>query len=342
MKNEYNPNMTHQTTIYRRYQNAREGKNVYEELVKMAEGVKDLPIAPMDLASMIMDEVEDYEATWDMVYDEHLITGNVEKVMNGMFDKISALEPEKRMEVMNQMLQGFQACTDETNGDGSNEPLDYSPEAEKELQTKLKSIVSYLRISPAALERMKKQVLKNGNYMATAAAFRREGFALKCITAMDMYLTRVQKGENIVPVVAVLDTCIMVDMEAIADGSRAGECFELVATILIALLVFVATIYVISKLLEAKTVADAVLYALSGFGLVHIADKIEDPLVPTMGNLAVMGRHLIRRGTEALKEGFETMKEKLMNPQYDGDYFEEVDDVEFNQWDEMTDNMYVY
>ena len=78
MKKEYNPNMTHQTTIYRRYQNAREGKNVYEELVKMAEGVKDLPIAPMDLASMIMDEVEDYEATWDMVYDEHLITGNVE------------------------------------------------------------------------------------------------------------------------------------------------------------------------------------------------------------------------------------------------------------------------
>ena len=71
---------------------------------------------------------------------------------------------------------------------------------------------------------------------------------------------------------------------------------------------------------EAKTVADAVLYTLSGFGLVHIADKIEDPLVPTMGNLAVMGRHLIRRGTEALKEGFETMKEKLMNPQYDRNY----------------------
>ena len=36
------------------------------------------------------------------------------------------------------------------------------------------------------------------------------------------------------------------------------------------------------------------------------------------------------------------MKEKLMNPQYDSEYFEEIDDVEFNQWDEMTDNMYVY
>lgn len=359
MKNEYNPNMIHQAKIYRRYQNTKEGKALFDEMVKMAEKVDELPHTPKELAERIMDQVENYEANWDMVSDVKKISGSVDFILEELFLKIASFVPEQRMEILRQLYFGFGMMGEadiqaELNSGMSAQelyrkkyarPIHWTPQAEEELETKLKERINHLRIHPAALERMKKKILKNNNYVATAAALRKDGYALKCITAMELYLTQCKKGEDMLPELAALNACSYVDLEAIADGARVGRCFETAAEMLFVVLLITVVVCAIGLILAVDAPLDILLVVVGGLGLMELIEMIGQIITPLVGQMAVIGTHLVKKGAEALEEGFETLKEKVMASQCDvcleiEDEFEEEENYE--AWDEMTDNMYVY
>ena len=361
MKNEYNPNMIHQAKIYRRYQNTKEGKAVFNELVKMAEQVDDLHYEPQDLAQRIMDQVENFETNWDAISDVKKISGNVNSVLEDMFVKISKFVPEQRMEILRQIYCGFCLFEDKASQEeleaGKSEqdiyqekyarPIRWTSAAEEELKMDLKKKVHHLRIHPAALDRMKRKILKNQSYVATASALRRDGFALKCITAMDLYLTEWKKGEDNIPELAALNACEFVDLEAIVDGARVGHCFETAAEILIAILLITVAVTAVGLIAAAEAPAEIILVAVSGLGLMELIQMSGQIITPLVGQLAVIGHHLVKKGVEALEEGFETLKEKMKASQYDEcveDDEEEIfeENETYDAWDEMTDNMYVY
>ena len=342
MKNELNPNMIHQTKIYRSYSNVKENKSLFNELVAMAERCDDLPYDPRRVAQDIMDQVEHYETHWEHVSDTQKISGNVDSIIHGMFDKISGLEIEERMEILRQMLLGFSLFVGEEEGQEQEwtDPAQYPAEAELELQNKLKKRIHHLKISPAALKRMKKGILKNDNYVATAAAFRRDGYTLKCITAMDMYLTEIENGEDNIPELAALNACMYVDLEAIADGARVGGCFEAVASALIGVLLIVVGLCAIDLILKANTVGDIVLITLSGMGLIGLISDTGQFFSRQVGYLGVMGTHLLKKGIRALVEGFDNMMERAKEAQEE-DYIVEEEEGGV-MWDETTDRIYVY
>ncbi|MBQ4504772.1 MAG: hypothetical protein II983_03785 [Firmicutes bacterium] len=342
MKNEYNPNMIHQAKIYRSYSNVnvREDKSLFNELVTMADRVKELPYDSREIAERIMDQVEAYEANWEHVSDTRKISGNVNSIINGMFDKISSLEPEQRIDIMQQMLRGFTVFTEGEESRESTDPVGCMADMERTLQNQLKTKIHHLRISPAGLKRMKKSLLKDENYVATAAALRNDGYALKCIVAMDMYLTEIKNFEDNIPEKAALNACMYVDLEAIADGARVGGCFETVASVLVIVLLITVCICAIDLLLKAKTISDIVLITLSGLGLIELTDKMGDVLIRQIGHLAVIGTHLIKKGVETVVEGFDTMMEKAKEAQEEDYIVEEEEGGVF--WDETTDRIYVY
>lgn len=341
MKNEMNPNMIHQAKIYRSYRNVREDKSLYNELVAMAQRSKELPYDPREIADRIMEQVEAYEANWEHVSDTKKISGNVNSIINEMFDKISPLEPEQRIDILQQMLRGFTVFTDGEESQEHTDSMDCMANTERKLQEQLKSKIHHLRISPAGLKRMKKGLLKNQNYVATSAALRRNGYALKCITAMDMYLTEIKNGEDNIPELAALNACMYVDLEAIADGARVGGWFEAAASILVVALLITVAVCAIDLIIKAKTISDVVLITLSGLGLIELTDKMGDVFIHQVGHLAVIGTHLIKKGVEIVVEGFDTMMEKAKEAQEEEDYIvEEEEEGVF--WDETTDRIYVY
>ena len=70
---------------------------------------------------------------------------------------------------------------------------------EEALQKDLKNVVNHNHISPLRVNWMKEKALDEIPYVATAAAFGKGSYDLKCITAMDLYLNSLRTGEAMSP-----------------------------------------------------------------------------------------------------------------------------------------------
>lgn len=335
---KYTTNSLHEGKIYNTYRETDSGEKLAVTLATMA-GEEGIPVAnSVTLAEKIMAEVEHYEDTCDLVSED------VHAAMESVFDSLSRLEPEARMEAMDQMLFGFTLFSDEEalaklkNGisgealyQQSCSRIPYSPEAEAELQKKLMAKAENLRLSRGALERMRTALRNSGDYVATSAALGRDGYTLKCAVAMDMYL---RNREHITPEEAVLNACCFVDLEAIADGVRVGEILETVSCGLTAVRVVVMFCKVTSLMVAAKSLSEFFLIALVGVVMMEAATMVGMFLSRQIGKLGVVGARLVKSGAETLAEGFDRIcaaaeAETEETNYVDATYYNVENEVEF-------------
>lgn len=352
MSKNYQPKLKNQIKIYRTMRGRRPRRLLFvnhdtsmtlsKKMETMAKGVRNLPMKPADIASRIMNEVEHFEDVWLRVFDETKMADSLDAILDQMYEQMSALEPEQRMETMRQMLYVFRLNSDrkiqELLGAGWNEIDLYREKyqklltdfykSEKELQKELKDIVSQNQISPMRVAWMRDNVLEGIPYVAAATAFGKGSYELKCITAMDLYLNSLGTGEELSPELAAIHTCMGVDLEAIADGARMGGWFESTAVGLMWILLIVASLCVDVLVIAALVTGGplAFLAAIAGYLGLELLYKLGDCFARQMGNLGVRYASMLKRGSNDLREGLDTMCENMM----------EFQRVEY-EWDDDTD-----
>jgi len=342
MKKKYQPKLDHQIKIYRTMRGRRPprmlfvNRNTYvtlsDKMESMAKGVKNLPMDPSEIVSRIMKEVEHFEDTWVRVFDETILSDSLDAIMDQMFEKMSALEPEQRMETMRQMMYVFTLHSDrkiqDMLDDGWDEIDLYQKyyqkrltaryDSEEILQKELRNAVNQNQISPLRVQWMKEKVLDGIPYVATATAFGKGSFELKCITAMDLYLTSLETGEEMSPELAAINTCMYVDLEAIADGARMGGCFESTAVVLMWILLLVVSLCVDALVLVSLVTGPfAFLVAIAGYLSLELLYKLGDCFARQMGNLGVRYASMLKKGNDDMREGLHAMYENLMESQRD-------------------------
>ena len=330
MMNEYK---VHAGKIYNHNSNLGTGRTLFDEMIKMAENAGNTSDKSVELTNRIMDTVKMYDSVWNDTADEIICSGNAGSVLDQMFEKLmkSRLTPQERMEVMRQMLNGF------TQNDF--EPVIYSPEEEEKLQNDLKAAAEHLHISSEALKKMKKRILKNREVVATAEYFREESFELKCLTAMELYLTSGKNGEQVAPEIAALNTCKYVDLEALADGARVGGAFETTAKILMAVLSIVVAICAVAIIMELETTGAMLFVMAAALGYMDMFNTYGEAFARQIGKLAASGIYRIKGKTSNLEEGFDRMAEMVSESQ-GSTYVAEDDDVEYVE-SGLTENVCV-
>lgn len=172
--------------------------------------------------------------------------------MRQFLDSLNDLDVKERIDIMDQLFFGlrcaederlFQLISAENGGDALYRKMrgapDYSPGKEEELRSKLIQKAGSMRVCPGLYKKLGEQVKKNGNCAASAAAFGREGYMLKCVTAMELYLN----GESAMsPDEAVALACTSVDLEAVGDAVNRGLKVQRAATIALSVIVVVGSI----------------------------------------------------------------------------------------------------
>ena len=360
MKHGYQPKLDHQIKIYRTMRGRRPPRMLFvnrdtnmtlsKKMESMAKGVKNLPMDPSEIANRIMKEVEHFEDTWVRVFDETIISDSLDTILDQMFEKMSVLEPEQRMETMRQMMYVFTLHSDckihDLLDNGWNEIDLYREKyqkllidrykSEEALQKDLKNVVNHNHISPLRVNWMKEKVLDEIPYVATAAAFGKGSYDLKCITAMDLYLNSLRTGEAMSPELAAVNTCMCVNLEAIADGARMGGCFENTAVALMWILLIVASLCVDVLVIAALVTGGplAFLVAIGGYLGLELLYKLGDCFARLMGNLGVRYASMLKKGNDDMREGLHAMYENLLESQRDA-YVMEDDTGEI--WNEVTE-----
>lgn len=307
---KFDTNSVHEAKIYNTYRDVDTGDALAAALAAMTrkEGV---PVEDRQaLVETIMTQVESYENTCDEISED------VHAAMESVFEKLSTLEPESRMDVMNQMLFGFELFTEEeqlaklkagVSGEALYrqefpEAVAYSPEAEDYMQRKLLEKAENLRLSPKALERMRISLRNTGDYVATSAALGRNGYALKCAAAMDLYL---RNRDRITPEEAALNACCYVDLESIADGVRLGEIAETVSLGLMVIRLVVMFCRIVSLMMAAKTLGELVIAVVVGMLMMEGTCMAGAFISRQIGKLTVVSADLLKAGAETLKAGWD-------------------------------------
>lgn len=329
MKSEINTNAIHDAKIYSAVKHINEGDSLRSVLEEMAAEAKITNMTPADLAQKIMDEVTSYESCYTEVNED------IEKAMDKVFASIADLPYEKRMDVMSQMLFGFELYSDQKlveqleNGVSVEELYrrnknEYSDYLKIQLEARLVDKAAKLRLSPAALKRMSKNLCNTGNYVATSAAIGTDSYNLKCAVAMDMYL---RNHDKITPMEAAMNACYHVDLETIADGVRVGEIAETVALGLTVAYVIAIAIQAVAMIAAASTLGEMAVIGVMGYFLMEGMTMIGVSLSHQVGKLAAVGTHLAKDGAEKIKEGFDRIISAAEKEQYDDDdmwcYFDE-------------------
>lgn len=332
---KFDANFAHEAKIYNTYRDVNTGDQLAHALESMAwkEGI---PGSESEgLVEKIMTEVEAYENTCDLVSED------AQAAMESVFEKISQQEPAQRMDIMNQMLFGFCLFTEEeelrklrsgVSGEALYrqefpEAIAWSPEAEDELKQQLVEKATNLRLSPAALERMRISLRNTGDYVATSAALGRDGYTLKCAAAMDLYL---RNRDHITPEEAALNACAFVDLEAMADGVRVGEIAETVSLILLAVRLVVMFCRIVSLMMAAATLGELVITVVVGLLMLEGACLAGTFISHQIGKLAVVGDHLVRAGAQALGEGLQRICETAERAFHREENVNYVDAVSYN------------
>lgn len=295
-----------------------------------------------ELATGIMDGVEQYEAT------RELLETDVKAALTPLFNKLEKQPPEQRMLILDQALFGLTCAEDEAllervekrgfRKGGANlyqelrgMPPVWSPEKEVELKAALVKKVGNLNLSEGAVNRMAKK-LSHGDYAATAAAFGREGYFLKCATAMHLYL---EAGEGATVEEAVAEACTGVDAQALGDAVHRGQVVEKAAKILLGLAIGAAFIlmlhssalageaffraygaeqgFIIPELVPVEDfighwleVGEAYDQFAGKFGLAAMLLSGAIGFLPKFaGKMAAAFPNLIRTGTKAAEQGLE-------------------------------------
>lgn len=252
--------------VYAGYRDAKDGEALTEALVEMAKSKGISFSDSLELSRKIMDSVCSCDNILEQVQED------VQSAMEHALAGLETIDLEDRMEAMRQILFGLHLVSDEEllsrldKGSSSEElfreacdkGVPYMPTKEDDLRKALLRKVTNLRLSPTALTRIGKKLSTSEDYVATSAAVGRKGYVLKCVVAMDVYLSN---KDTMDIDEAILAACETVEMEAIADAVRIGEIAEETAEFLLVVLsvaILIATIVLIGQ------------YATVGIGKVAI------------------------------------------------------------------------
>lgn len=274
------------------------------------KNAEDNILSPKDIADLIIAEVESYENVRNEIQE------NVSETMQKVFDSLSPLELNERIDIMNQMLFGFELCSNEKeleklkngiSGESlyhmeNDKTITYSDRTELLLRHKLIEKAASLRLSPAALKRMSNSLCYTDDYVTTAATLGADSRSLKCVVAMDLYL----RNHNQVSIdEAALNACMYADIGAIADAVRVGEIAETVSLALMAVRIITFAVKAVSLITAASTLGEIITVVLVAWGLMEATEMVGKFISRQIGKAATIGSHLIKEGFERIRNAAE-------------------------------------
>lgn len=175
------------------------------------------------------------------------------------------------------------------------------------LRTEFMTRIGQLNLSAGAVDRMLKELRKSPDCVASAAAYGKDGYELKCLTAMHMCLTR----RDISPWQAAANTCLGTDFQAVGDAVRLGRLAGETAGWLLYGSIIAAVILGFELLLSCET-AGAFIFSWAAISLVaYSLYWVYEQLPGEAGKAAVRARGLIRRGRAVAAEGWQRIRDRL-------------------------------
>ena len=193
-----------------------------------------------------------------------------------------------------------------------------------ELREELISRLSRLNMSYKGMTRLFKLV-RGADYSAAAAAFGRDGYELKCLTAMHMYLSN--PGMSIEQ--AAMNACYGVDFQAVCDAVNIGRvtassasCILLVSAVPFA---FMALELIASSTTIGSLVISCGVIALTASALCQLYEYLPE----AAGATGITLVNLVKKGAETVERGWERLCESLERNgdyDYDDDYIGEEED----------------
>ena len=169
------------------------------------------------------------------------------------------------------------------------------------------------------------KLVRGADYSAAAAAFGRDGYELKCLTAMHMYLSN--PGMSIEQ--AAMNACYGVDFQAVCDAVNIGRvtassasCILLVSAVPFA---FMALNLIASSTTIGSLVLSCGVIALTASALCQLYEYLPE----AAGATGITLVNLVKKGAETVERGWERLCESLERNgdyDYDDDYIGEEED----------------
>ena len=185
------------------------------------------------------------------------------------------------------------------------------------LRTEFLERIGRLGLSKKSLERMFRELEKSPDCIASAAAIGRDGYALKCLTAMHLCLSR----REVTAKQAAMSACLNTDFEAVGDAVRLGRMAAEAAGIFVDCCILAATmlggaLFVSSDSLGALAFAWGAM-ATVGVSLYWLYYNLPE----RAGKASIVLRDLIHRGKASAAEGWRRLLSRIRDE--DDEYYDE-------------------
>lgn len=276
-------------------------------------GLKDMSSAEAeDMASQITRFVGRYEAARDGISCD--LIGSVNKFLESM-DSYTTRE-----RFMKGILRGLDMSENGLNpeifdgksGSAAYEEIfgcddKYENMPYSNLRTEFMTRLGQLNFSSKAIDRMLRELKKSPDFVASAAAFGREGYELKCLTAMHLCLTRI----DMTPWEASINACLGTDIQAVGDAVRLGRVTAEAAGVLMNGCV-IAAVLVGGALFVACDSLSALAFAWASISLMGLSLYwLYYNLPEAAGKGAIWLSHFIHRGSASIAEGWQKIRDRL-------------------------------
>ena len=216
----------------------------------------------------------------------------------------------ERERVMKGLLRGFEpdSAVEGLRTDyGADFPDKYDTMAYDELYEAFICGIGRLNVSPGLLGRMLRRASRASDVTAAAAAYGKDGFELKCLTAAYLYRSFNDMGVE----EAVAAACCGVDFQAVCDAVSLGWVTARAARGMLIASAAAMGFLAIELIVAAGSAAEigAVWGAIA---LVSVALAwIYDRLPQEAGETAIVSAGLVRRGCDAVARGWERLRESF-------------------------------
>lgn len=262
-----------------------------------------------DAAKKILDTVIAYEATAQQVSEDPTAA------MEETFDKMAALDPAQRLELMNQMYFSLSLCTDEALGaqlkDGASyEDLYHTFRVqntlnEEALRSMILDQVTGGSLTPDALDLLSASAASvTGDASFTQSVIGYQGCKYKALAAMHLYANSLKTEQPLTPEAAALKACATADIQGLADSFTAGNIAKWVVLTLMFALILRTMIRAVELLVAAVTLKEFLLVIVVGYlmmeGIYVLGDDLSQWIAPAVAAAVPMVKNGIRQFRDAM------------------------------------------
>lgn len=205
----------------------------------------------------------------------------------------------------------------------------YSEEREAAMDVTLRSRLETFHLSAKAMDRIAKSLNGSENWVCTAGALSRKSHALKCMTALELYLSQ----EDMSVEDAAMTACMGIQMQGVADAVDKSLMTEKAARLATDIIALSGTILIYAGGMYAIAKTGKWLLPLVAVGLTLAAlDRLKEWAPDYLAELAITAPVKFSEGLESVKSGWAKLTAWVKNTTSD-----QCEDLCVADWDEEED-----